>query len=113
MFIKVLAGARRRPPEYGFHCPSGLPASSPGPGAISTNSSPPALAAKSGKGGLLDRSAWPVGTSVIVRREDPHPGAQFRYTDCEGHRFSAAVGQAEDEVDHDLSLAMAPTRTRR
>jgi len=26
---------------------------------------------------------------VIVRRERPHPGAQLRFTDTDGHRFTA------------------------
>jgi len=38
--------------------------------------------------GLLDLSAWPAGMRVIVRRERPHPGAQLRFTDIDGHRFT-------------------------
>lgn len=41
--------------------------------------------------GLLDLSAWPEGARVIVRRERPHPGAQIRFTDAAGHRFTAFV----------------------
>ena len=26
---------------------------------------------------------------VIVRKERPHPGAQLRFTDIDGHRFTA------------------------
>ncbi|MDB4872842.1 MAG: family transposase [Gemmatimonadales bacterium] len=28
---------------------------------------------------------------VIVRRERPHPGAQLRFTDLDGHRFTVFV----------------------
>ena len=27
---------------------------------------------------------------VIVRKERPHPGAQLRFTDVDGHRFTAS-----------------------
>jgi len=55
---------------------------------------------------LLDLSAWPERSRVIVRRERPHPGAQFRFTDADGHRFTALfidtpAGQLADlEVHH-------------
>jgi hypothetical protein len=39
--------------------------------------------------GLLDLSRWPAGMRVIVRRERPHPGAQPRLTDPDGHRLTA------------------------
>jgi hypothetical protein len=35
---------------------------------------------------LLDMSGWPAGMRVIVRKERPHPGAQPRITDVDGHR---------------------------
>jgi Transposase DDE domain group 1 len=38
--------------------------------------------------GLLDLSSWPAGMRVIVRKERPHPGAQLRFTDPGGHRFT-------------------------
>jgi hypothetical protein len=38
--------------------------------------------------GLLDLSSWPAGMRVIVRKERPHPGAQLRFTDIDGHRFT-------------------------
>lgn len=41
--------------------------------------------------GLLDLTGWPTGMRVIVRRERPHPGAQLRFTDLDGHRFTAFV----------------------
>jgi hypothetical protein len=39
--------------------------------------------------GLLDLPSWPAGMRVIVRKERPHPGAQLRFTDLDGHRFTA------------------------
>jgi len=38
---------------------------------------------------LLDLSAWPAGMRVIARKERPHPGAQLRITDIDGHRVTA------------------------
>ncbi len=40
---------------------------------------------------LLDLSAWPAGSRVICRRERPHPGAQYRSTDIDGHRFQVLL----------------------
>ena len=39
--------------------------------------------------GLLDLRTWPAGMRVIVRKERPHPGAQLRLTDVDGHRLTA------------------------
>ena len=39
--------------------------------------------------GLLDLTGWPAGMRVIVRKERPHPGAQLRITDVDGHRITA------------------------
>ena len=56
--------------------------------------------------GLLNLTAWPEGSRVLVRRERPHPGAQFRFSDTDGHRFTALItdtpaGQLADlEVHH-------------
>jgi hypothetical protein len=44
--------------------------------------------------GLLDLSSWPAGMRVIVRKERPHPGAQLRFTDIDGHRFTAFATDA-------------------
>ncbi len=55
---------------------------------------------------LLDLSKWPAGMRVIVRKERPHPGAQLRLTDADGHRLTAfatntARGQLADlELRH-------------
>jgi hypothetical protein len=38
---------------------------------------------------LLDLTRWPTGMRVIVRSERPHPGAQLRITDIDGHRVTA------------------------
>jgi DDE family transposase len=38
---------------------------------------------------LLDLSAWPEGSRLIVRRERPHPGAQFTIFDEHGYRHTA------------------------
>ncbi len=38
---------------------------------------------------LLDLSKWPPGMRVIVGKERPHPGAQLRITDADGHRVTA------------------------
>jgi Transposase DDE domain group 1 len=36
----------------------------------------------------VDLSAWPQGTRLIVRRERPHPGAQFQIFDEHGYRHT-------------------------
>jgi hypothetical protein len=36
---------------------------------------------------LVDLAAWPEGTRMIARREEPHPGAQLTFTDIDGHRY--------------------------
>lgn len=41
--------------------------------------------------GLIDLSTWPQGTRLIVRRERPHPGAQFEVFDADGHRHTAFI----------------------
>ena len=54
--------------------------------------------------GLLDLSSWPAGMRVIVRKERPHPGAQLRFTDIDGHRFTAlATGTRRGQLA-DLEL---------
>ena len=39
--------------------------------------------------GLLNLDRYPPGMRVIVRKERPHPGAQLRFTDADGHRLTA------------------------
>jgi Transposase DDE domain group 1 len=54
--------------------------------------------------GLLDLSGWPAGMRVIVRKERPHPGAQLRFTDLGGHRFTCfATGTRRGQLA-DLEL---------
>lgn len=38
--------------------------------------------------GSLDLTGWPSGLRVIARKERPHPGAQLRLTDVDGHRIT-------------------------
>jgi hypothetical protein len=54
--------------------------------------------------GLLDLTGWPAGMRVIVRRERPHPGAQLRFTDINGHRFTAFATDARRGQLADLEL---------
>ena len=54
--------------------------------------------------GLLDLSGWPAGMRVIARRERPHPGAQLRFTDLGGHRFTAFATDARRGQLADLEL---------
>ena len=54
--------------------------------------------------GLLDLSSWPAGMRVIVRKERPHPGAQLRFTDLDGHRFTAFATDTRKGQLADLEL---------
>jgi len=54
--------------------------------------------------GLLDLDAWPAGMRVIVRKERPHPGAQLRFTDIDGHRFTCFATDAKRGQLADLEL---------
>jgi hypothetical protein len=54
--------------------------------------------------GLLDLDGWPTGIRVIVRKERPHPGAQLRFTDIDGHRFTAFATDAKKGQLADLEL---------
>jgi hypothetical protein len=54
--------------------------------------------------GLLNLSGWPAGMRVIVRKERPHPGAQLRFTDINGHRFTAFATDAQRGQLADLEL---------
>jgi hypothetical protein len=53
---------------------------------------------------LLDLSSWPAGMRVIIRKERPHPGAQLRFTDLDGHRFTAFATDAKCGQLADLEL---------
>ena len=58
---------------------------------------------------LVDLSAWPVGTRAIVRREEPHPGAQLTFTDVDGHRFQVFI---TDQTERDVAYLEALQRGR-
>jgi Transposase DDE domain group 1 len=36
-------------------------------------------------------TGWPEGARLVCRRERPHPGAQFSFTDQDGHRFQVIL----------------------
>jgi hypothetical protein len=54
--------------------------------------------------GMLDLSSWPAGMRVIVRKERPHPGAQLRFTDLDGHRFTCFATSTRGRQLADLEL---------
>jgi Transposase DDE domain group 1 len=54
--------------------------------------------------GMLDLSSWPKGMRVIVRKERPHPGAQLRFTDIDGHRFTCFATSTRGGQLADLEL---------
>jgi hypothetical protein len=54
--------------------------------------------------GLLDPGTWPAGMRVIMRKERPHPGAQLRFTDIDGHRFTAFATDTRRGQLADLEL---------
>jgi hypothetical protein len=54
--------------------------------------------------GLLDLGDWPEGMRMIVRKERPHPGAQLRFTDIDGHRLTAFATDARRGQLADLEL---------
>jgi hypothetical protein len=54
--------------------------------------------------GLLDLTGWPEGMRVIARKERPHPGAQLRFTDLDGHRFTCFATDARRGQLADLEL---------
>jgi hypothetical protein len=51
--------------------------------------------------GRVDLSGWPEGTRLIVRKERPHPGAQLRFTDVDGHRYQCFI---TDQDDPDIAI---------
>ena len=54
--------------------------------------------------GLLNLSGWPAGMRVIARKERPHPGAQLRFTDLDGHRFTCFATDTRRGQLADLEL---------
>jgi hypothetical protein len=47
---------------------------------------------------------WPAGMRVIVRKGPPAPGAQLRFTDIDGDRFTAFATHAKKGQLADLKL---------
>jgi hypothetical protein len=47
---------------------------------------------------LVDLANWPTGTRLILRKERPHPGAQLRFTDSDGHRVTGFLTDTADGV---------------
>ena len=60
----------------------------------------------------VDLSAWPEGTRLIVRRERPHPGAQFCVFDAHGYRHTAFITDQADADIAALELRHLVTRGR-
>jgi Transposase DDE domain group 1 len=58
---------------------------------------------------LVDLSAWPDGTRMIARREEPHPGAQLTFTDIDGHRYQVFL---TDHPERDVPFLEALYRGR-
>ena len=54
--------------------------------------------------GMLDLTSWPAGMRLIVRKERPHPGAQLRFTDIDGHRFTCFATSTQAGQLADLEL---------
>jgi hypothetical protein len=54
--------------------------------------------------GLFDLTGWSPGMRLIVRKERPHPGAQLRITDLDGHRITAFVTNSPRGQLADLEL---------
>ena len=43
----------------------------------------------------VELAAWPEGTRLLCRRERAHPGAQFSFSDHDGHRFTCFLTDTE------------------
>ena len=57
----------------------------------------------------IDLGSWPPRSRVIVRRERPHPGAQFSFTDHDGFRFQAIL---TDQTDTNIAILERRHRQR-
>ena len=53
---------------------------------------------------LVDLSAWPEGTRLVLRKERPHPGAQLRFTDTDGLRITGFLTNTAGGQLADLEL---------
>jgi Transposase DDE domain group 1 len=58
---------------------------------------------------LVDLSAWPEDSRLIIRRERPHPGAQLSFTDHDGYRFQAIL---TDQPEQDIAVIECRHRQR-
>jgi hypothetical protein len=58
---------------------------------------------------LVDLSSWPEGIRMLVRREQPHPGAQLSFTDLDGYRYQVFV---TDHPSGDVAFLEALYRGR-
>ncbi len=54
--------------------------------------------------GMPGLSGWPKGMRLIVRKERPHPGAQLRFTDVDGHRVTCFATSTKGGQLADLEL---------
>jgi hypothetical protein len=54
--------------------------------------------------GLADLTTWPEGTRLVLRKERPHPGAQLRITDHDGHRITGFLTNTPGGQLADLEL---------
>jgi hypothetical protein len=57
--------------------------------------------------------SWQAGTRLILRRERPHPGAQLRITDVDGHRIVGVLTNTPTGELLDLELRTAVTPASR
>ena len=53
---------------------------------------------------MLHLDRWPESMRIIVRRERPHPGAQLRITDINGHRYTCFATDTKGGQLADLEL---------
>lgn len=58
---------------------------------------------------MVDLSSWPEAARMLVRREQPHPGAQLSFTDVDGYRYQVFV---TDHPSNDLCFLEALYRGR-
>lgn len=58
---------------------------------------------------LVDLSSWPENTRMLVRPEEPHPGAQLSFTDVDGHRYQLFI---TDHPEPDICFLEAVYRGR-
>jgi Transposase DDE domain group 1 len=65
--------------------------------ALNADGSPRSGAWVAELSGRIDLSRWPEGTRLIVRKERPHPGAQLRFSDTDGHRYQCFITDQNDK----------------